>query len=210
MCNIITTTPIFTAEQIDTSVNKRRRMSTVSLESFDQIEEKRVRFADDVSVSSIPSPLDQLESEITSYSELWYQLSDLALFRDEARLLCREMRRQDEEEPSYNPRLLCLSRHEQTRGLEQRSCLERQRRKYLASRFILKAAQQGKSPPQLAAISQRITAWAAELAVQEAQRDFVRAYAQSQSPSSKRSLIDVVASPERRVRPRLMIVSQEA
>lgn len=186
-------------------------MSTVSLDSFDRIEEKRVRFAADVSVSSSPSPLDQLESEVTSYSELWYQLSDLAMFRDEARLLCRAMRRQDEEEPSYNPRLLCLSRHEQTRGLEQRSCLERQRRKYLASRFILRAAQQGKSPRQLAAISQRITAWAAELAVQEAERDFVRAYAQSESPSSKRSIAGVVATPERRVRPRLIVaVPQEA
>ena len=215
MYNIISTPTLVTSEENDNSTNSsnnnnsiKRKMSTVSLDSYDQqqqVEAKRVHFADDVSISASPAPLDRLESDITSYSELWYQVTDLTLFRDEARQLCRDMRRQDEQEPTYDKKLLCLSRHdEQTRGLEQRSCLERQRRKYLTSRFILKAFQEGKSPQKLAAISQRITAWAAELAVQEAKRDYVRAY-QQKSTKRCRSENATIVEEERCVRPRLGI-----
>jgi len=204
--NIISTPPHFTAEQLD---NSKRRVSIVSLDSMDLGYEKRVHFADTVSVSSSPSPLDQLQVEdnITSYSDLWYQLGDLAMFRDEARLLCREMRRLDEQEPTYNPRLLCLSRHEQTRGLEQRSCLERQRRKYLAIRFIVKASHKADSEEQLAEASRRITAWAAELAVAEAKRDYVRAYycEHASSTANKRPSIVSIEEEQRRVRPRLLV-----
>ena len=225
----------------------RRRSSHASLVSLpeEQEEEERVRavhFAEYVTFVSSPSPLDRLNNNnnddtITSYADLWYQASDMTLFRDEARLLCREMRRQDELEPTYNPKLLRLSSScstttssrssssssssdettatstANTRGFEQRSCLERQRRKYLASRFILKAAQQGACPQRLARMSQRLTAWALELAQEEARRDYARAYhphhsqkqqrsssSSSHCSSSKRSAS--LLEPERRVRAR--------
>ena len=183
-----------------TTIINNRRMSTVSLESMeDSKNEKRVRFADRVSVSSVHSPLDQLDS-VADYSGIWYQMQDIAVFRDEARLVCREMRRQDEQDPTYNPRLLCLSRHEESRGLEQRTCEERQRRRILARRYIVQAAPKAQSPEQLAALSQRITAWATKLAVTEAQRDFLLAYGESPpSPQLKRS---AVQEAERRVRAR--------
>ena len=190
-------------------------MSTVSLDSTNTDEnigenKRGVRFSDDVSVCSAPSPLDQLELEPERKQDLWYSQPELAFFRDEARYLCREMRRLDQEDPTYNPNLLCLSRHEETRGLEMRSCLERQRRKFWTSRFLVRAAGHHHhhshnstcNPQQLAILSQKVTAWATELAIAQAQQDYVRAYGTPPPTRKKRSCSTASSAPERRVRAR--------
>jgi hypothetical protein len=151
---------------------------------------KQVRFMDNVQVSSIPSPLELLESD-EEWSAAWYKLEDLEVFRNEARDICRHMRlvldtdeaqqqQADMEQRNHTaaaaPRTPSLARDTLTRGLEQRSCPERQRRKYLTSRFILKAATklQSEDPVKLAALAHKCTAWATDLAIEEAARDYFR------------------------------------
>jgi len=221
--SIITSSEPLPNNPIDSSSNRRRRvkrkMSTVSLDSTStdesNIAEKRgVRFSEHVSVCSAPSPLDQLQLEPEREQDLWYSLHELAFFRDEARYLCREMRRLAQEDPTYNPNLLCLSRHEETRGLEMRSCLERQRRKFWTSRFLVRAAGHANkstcNPQQLAVLSQKVTAWATELAIAQAQQDYVRAYGTPPPPrsnSSKKRSCSSLKAPERRVRARLLVAA---
>jgi hypothetical protein len=69
------------------------------------------------------------------------------------------------------------------RGLEARCCLERQRRKYLTNKCIVRA-QSKVSGEQLALLAQRCTAWAAELAAREGARDYFRAYCSNGSSAS--------------------------
>jgi hypothetical protein len=64
----------------------------------------------------------------------------------------------------------------ESRGLEHRVCLNRQRHKYLAIRCTLKAQMQSRCPDFIARISSKCTEWAKEIAVAEADRDFCEAY----------------------------------
>jgi hypothetical protein len=64
----------------------------------------------------------------------------------------------------------------ESRGLEHRVCLNRQRHKYLAIRCTLKAQMQSRCPDFIARISSKCTQWAKEIAVAEADRDFCEAY----------------------------------
>lgn len=99
-----------------------------------------------------------------------------------------------------------------SRGLEQRCCLERQRRKYLTNRCIVRAQKQ-LTPGQLAELARRCTLWASALAVEEGRRDYIRAYKQHHHVKStrggKRSAANnnTTTTPEqpeaRNVRPRL-------
>lgn len=133
---------------------------------------KHVTFATETTEYT-SSPL----SKCYNKQELWYPATDLACFRAQARDLCRQMRILHEQQQQPTQRTCSLAMDLQTRGLEQRSCLERQRRKYLANRFILKAAAKCVAEPEkLATLCQKITAWAAELAVEEGARDYGRAY----------------------------------
>jgi hypothetical protein len=150
--------------------------------------------SDESNISFIPSPLDQLTTE-AEWQSIWYQASDLEDFRSEARDLCRQLRLDCKNSSSKNnaessssssaaaaapfeeAKVCSLARDHATRGLEQRACLERQRRKYLAIKCIVRAqAKLAGNPDRLALLSHKCTHWAAELAVEEAARDFVRAY----------------------------------
>jgi hypothetical protein len=140
-------------------------------------------------------------------SSLWYNIADLEQFRNEARDLSRNLRNQMSEamDVSYHnnhavPRPLLvpplfleqasLSWATTTRGLEQRSCLERQRRKFIANKCILRAAaaaqqqqqqqRPGGWPERLAEIAQKCTQWAVRVARQEGERDVIRAYGTEQ------------------------------
>mmetsp|Transcript_7491 Transcript_7491/g.15643 ORF Transcript_7491/g.15643 Transcript_7491/m.15643 type:complete len:144 (-) Transcript_7491:85-516(-) len=139
--------------------------------------------------------------------------------------MCRQLRLTSSASTSRNNNrkelLPCLGH--QSRGLEQRACLERQRRKFISIRFIVKS-QSLHDPNTLAALSQKCTQWASQLAVQEATRDHDRAMSSDeeeedeevvilespQEENRKRSLEEEDASsvvqmePIRRVRPRLV------
>jgi hypothetical protein len=186
----------------------------------------RVRFQDadyhiidDSSSSSYDS-----ESEICEPTpSLWYRQEDLELFRNEARELCRQMR-----PPAMKPNSdttsgkktvgqLLLARDWATRGLEQRCCLERQRRKYLANRCIVRASQH-MHPDELARLTIRCTAWAASLAREEGKRDVLRAYpltSQAETVAVQDGACFVtkrrctVAGDDRRVRPRLISIETD-
>ena len=130
---------------------------------------KRVTFTED-EIIPLPSPLDQMaESDVP---DLWHSAVEMDTFRKEARDVCRKMRL-CEENPT--PAGECsMAKCQLTRGLEGRSCLERQRRKMLAAKCIVRA-QSTLEPDRLAALARRCTSWAANLAQEEAARDYLRA-----------------------------------
>jgi hypothetical protein len=139
---------------------------------------RHVHFHLEVDVANTSSPLDSFETA-EEWKTLWYELSDFEAFREEARILCREL------DIAASPGKPCLALDENTRGLEQRCCYERQRRKYLSSRYILRVSTQCE-PEKLAAVSRKCTAYAMDLAVEEAARDYSRAW--SEEISLKRTL----------------------
>jgi hypothetical protein len=154
---------------------------------------KHVHFQLEVDVAKSSSPLDAFETA-EEWKSMWYEFSDLEAFRQEARILCKKL------DIAASPGKPSLALDENTRGLEQRCCYERQRRKYLSSRYILRASTQCE-PERLAAVSRKCTAYAADLAVEEAARDYNRAW--SEEIGLKRTL-DTENS--RRVRARTISV----
>ena len=156
-------------------------------------DEKHVWFAVDVEISSGPSPLDRIESR-AEWKSLWYEKDDLKAQRNEVRDSARRMRQLDDTaralvEPSDQPREPSLARDPFTRGIEQRSCLERQRRKLSANRFIVQEAQKLRNDPnKLAAVARKHTVWASELAVKEAARDYFWAWRGENWSQKKRTV----------------------
>ena len=158
---------------------------------------RKVGFVEHVNIIPSISPLDIIES--SRLSDLWYDVYELDDFRTEVRELCRSMRTHCTQGPDAK---VCMFTHTcQSRGLEQRSCLERQRRKYLTMKCVVRG-QHGLDEERLAQLSLRCTKWASELAVEEAARDFVHAYYEGEPEAlNKRASDDLFAT--RRVRPRL-------
>lgn len=64
----------------------------------------------------------------------------------------------------------------ETRGLEHRVCINRQRHKHLAIRCTLKAQSRSRCPEFIARISSQCSQWARDLAIKEANRDYCEAY----------------------------------
>jgi hypothetical protein len=164
-----------------------------------------VQFSNDIDeFSAVSSPLNQIDD----WDSIWYSRNELHVMRNETRSLCSKLRRSEEECPqtksSPSNNIICCSKKlsallllqsnddqtMSTRGLEQRYCVERQRRKYIASKFVLKAASKLRdgsfvNQPKrnsveaadlLARVAQRCNAWATELAIEEASRDHRNAY----------------------------------
>lgn len=160
--------------------------------------DRKVGFVDYTKVIPSTSPLDIIET--SQLSDLWYDVFELDDFRTEVRELCRSMRTSCTQGP--DAKVCTFARDYHTRGLEQRSCLERQRRKYLTMKCVVRG-QHGLDQEKLAQLSLRCTKWAGELAVEEAARDFVHAYYQGGEGDQelKRTSDEVFDS--RRVRQRL-------
>jgi hypothetical protein len=154
---------------------------------------RNLRFQEQATVILSPSPLLCFDSE-NDWFTLWYLMEELDKFRNEARDICREMKYHDmlvhyaddnsssdseSSSQAISSRVTpTLARSSYTRGLEQRSCTERQRRKYLSTRFILKIAPRlyKNDPNKLAEVAQKCNAWATELAIEEAARDCIRVH----------------------------------
>jgi hypothetical protein len=175
------------------------RLSSALSESLNKMSKKTgsgVRFSSD-EICTVSSPLSKLDS-MAGWENIWYSGSELQEMRHESRALCRRLRAGNDgrNELSCSDKLSSLLSSEQNndetislRGLEQRYCVERQRRKYIASKFILKAAsklrQEQKQDKRndasdiLAKVAQRCNAWATKLAIEEASRDYSKAYANS-------------------------------
>jgi hypothetical protein len=149
---------------------------------------KRVSFCYvEASVIPTPSPLDQLASVQEWTSIAWYHKREIYNFRGEYRDLCLQMRYiLDTQELSSLiksiPKIdsMLLAQDDQTRGLERKTCLIRQRKAVHATRCILRAAHHPTArttPDQLAALARKCTAWAALLAHVQGQCDEIRATA---------------------------------
>lgn len=137
----------------------------------------------------------------------WYTPEELDAWRTAARVECRSL--------PVRPGTCSLSFDAESRGLEQRACRERQRRRFLVLHCIAKQAPTTDSST-LAALSTKCTQYATQLAVEEAARDFYNAYGQSLHTTSssrccKRSADDAMmtameASRKRSCRPTAAVI----
>lgn len=150
------------------SHDKLERIDKTQLfrETFEPM--KHVSFATKIEIIPIVSPMDQVDDN----EVLWYETRDLQSFRREARNLCRKMR-------PFQSGSLALD--ESTRGLEQRVCWKRQKRKYHAIKDILRS-QSALDRDQLAKLARQRSEWSEALARREAAHDFFRAYFSDQDP----------------------------
>ena len=123
----------------------------------------RVHFDTEVRIAAVVSSASCMTEK--EKEELWYSTESLDAFKTEVRLLCRKLRDAPAEDDSEN-----------SRGLEHRICLIRQRNKQLALRCVLKAQMKSSCPDFLAGISLKCTAWASEQARKEATQDYCDAY----------------------------------
>jgi hypothetical protein len=186
-----TTTMMIEGRERRVPASQQISMSPVSRVKPNRNAQRHVHFDDHDSVISSTSAMSDEFNSST-----WYRVEELEKFRNEARVICREMKYHDElvqyadqgnssdsDSSSYSTissaqRLPSLARNSLTRGLEQRTCLERQRRKYLSNRFLLKVAPKlyQENPGKLAELAQKCNAWATDLALEEASRDYTRVY----------------------------------
>jgi hypothetical protein len=164
---------------------------------------RSVRFATETSVCSIPSSLDCFhDMNQQDEASLWYNACDLMRMRDDARVTCEQMKVRSSASsvslsvatdhnpsrkfPSKQP--VTLAFDSATRGLEMKLCAERQKRRYVTVRFIVamayklkaKVAQSSSSSYDVSTVvaqaSQRCTSYAMDIAMEEAARDYIRAY----------------------------------
>ena len=109
--------------------------------------------------------------------------------RDEARDTCYVIRPEIEKLTSGYAQL-----NGETRGLENRACRQRQNRKSLGLRCVLKA-QRKLDSHKLACLAYKCSHNAAVLALEEAARDFTRAYMEELC-LSKRPLVEEDTTPD--------------
>ena len=205
---------------------------------------KNVTFTSMVQI--IAAEPQQVDSEDDRLDKIWYNAAELAVFRDEVRIMCRDLRvrvsvaaaQECEQagihyssptvpkEDTHDNHACSMAFSAQTRGLESRVCMERQRRRYLATKCVVRA-QSRLSFERLADLSFRCTRWASELAQAEAVQDYRDAYTvrpveedgtkdsvslkrsrsfpQHSDATSQQNGDDDIFNPSRRVRQRLSL-----
>jgi len=122
---------------------------------------RRVSFHEVLSEATVVSLSSLAEEE---KDQLWYNRGDIDGFRADARNLCRELRRRP------------LRLEESVRGLELRTDVQRQARKQMTIRCVLKAQRRYKDPRQVAHIYKKCSAWSTMAAAAVAGNDFYSAY----------------------------------
>jgi hypothetical protein len=154
-----------------------------------------------VSICNTVAPIDQLQSW-EDWGALWYTNDELEKFRHEAREICDKLHQHENRQKckvrgrecttiasdlsnlkngNAGCQKLTLSMSSRSRGLEARYCLERRRRKVVSLKYIVRSASilcQHDDWEKLAELAQKCNAWATALAIEEATRDFVRAYSE--------------------------------
>jgi hypothetical protein len=140
---------------------------------------KRVLFDAHTTTCSTASPLDHAQSCL---GDIWYNRDEIAAFRETSRAESRRLREQyqdtfDHESDAPCPMLVTVN-DDEMRGLEQRACPERQRRKYITRRVIFKASQHDHGE-RLGRIAAKCTGWATQLALVQGEHDFERAHSES-------------------------------
>lgn len=134
---------------------------------------RRVNFRPDVEVIPISSPLDKVDA--SAWLELFYQSSALDTFREETREQSRRLRNVLQQALEEDTPLSSSDCDYCIRGLEHRLCFERQRRKCMARKIIVKLQSQV-NRERLAETAQLMSAWARALAIEDACREYLRSY----------------------------------
>ena len=188
-----------------------------------QQQRRRVQFDTSTRLIQIPAPLDLLSGDEHAKATLWYSREDLEQFRTEVRDLCTpfvavtkqafiERRKERSTKVQSQTKATCLTNSTMgpsLRGLEQRACVERQRRRLIGTRYIVKAQDKLKGD-ELALLAQRCTKWAIDLARAEAEHDYWEAYTTSSAslPDTKenhsppkRKLVGGEQQSTKRIRP---------
>ena len=135
---------------------------------------RQVTFKEEPEIAPNRSPLERLADR----NRIWYQEREMKAFRSEAKELSLFIKRHKKCNRDC-PVLCCMMATKDgcTRGLEQRVCLERQRRRYLGNRGIIAAHKSMQySPDRLARLASKCNRWASRIAVAEAAHDFFQAY----------------------------------
>jgi hypothetical protein len=166
-------------------------------------QKKRVRFTPFVTTSCAgPLPFEEVK-------ELWYEQSELAAFKHQARSIVRSIRTHGVPKNGFDCDLL--------RGLEHCTA-ERQKHRYMTIRCTLSAYRKDMSPEKTAMVARKCTAWSEEIAFVQARHDYCNVYQPSMTlliPATglpptfpfvmkKRVVADAVVS-ERRVRRRIVV-----
>jgi hypothetical protein len=150
---------------------------------------RRVQFTtQETIVSSCSSPLQKVQTE-NEWNSIWYTSSELYTMRQEARVLCTLLKYSKNNSKTKTTAATKMQYNyllDDTRGLEKRVCRERQRRRYIAIKCIVRAANSSPTllignnkhdtTTRLAAIAQRCNAYATNIALIEGTRDFFDAY----------------------------------
>jgi hypothetical protein len=147
--------------------NKKRKRTSMKVTFSAHVDES----------PSTKSPLHQLES-VDQWDSLWYTARELAAMKEqihaESRMLVRYLRKiqgYHHHDPAFTPTTTttttpCLAVSDETRGLEQRCCLERQRRKYLTIRYIVHVSARYPHNPRITAERGIVCSrWATQLAL---------------------------------------------
>lgn len=129
---------------------------------------RKVRFSEARVVATVVNRLDLSQEQA---DQIWYPPSELEQFKTEARILCRHLREQQQSKESNPQEHVHIPR-----GLEQRVCGQRQRRRYLALCCVLKAQQKCRCSDFIGRVAHKCTQWATDIAHLEGQHDFCDVY----------------------------------
>lgn len=128
---------------------------------------RRVRFQDRQVEEATAASFSQSYDE--GNCSLWYTDNEIAAFRTDARLLCRELR-------ASNNSVQSGEEGGSIRGLEFRTSLARQERKQMTIRCIVKAQHRATSSQQLARVYRKCSKWSRIMSLTVAHNDFCSAY----------------------------------
>lgn len=135
---------------------------------------KRVSFRDTCTVQRVEHRSSMSKEEVRA---CYYTHEELEDFQSQARVICKNLQLCDKENASsYDV--------DTVRGLELRRSVDRQKRKYLTIQCILMAQKRLTNLNQLAGLALRCSQWCTQVAVAEAQRDFILACAEPQQEHS--------------------------
>ena len=144
---------------------------------------RRVLFQEHSENCPFASPLEMLDR--SEWGALWYSALEQSHFRTQVHEQCRKLRTRMENVRCDNKSVANVNTVDQeddydtTRGLEYGACLERQRRKRVGKKDILRAAKEElrNDPERLSRLAQTHNQRAVDIAQKEARRDFSHTYA---------------------------------
>jgi hypothetical protein len=175
MCSPPTTLTHYVKESSACSARKRPQeesrnkcTATMSMHPAFSRGQKRVAFASTCNVQFVHSHLSWTPAERDAY---WYNASEIKSFHMRARETCSKLRTSSTAlDTTSTAPVVC-------RGFELRKSTARQKRKLLTLQCIVRAQRRLQDSDQVARLAARCSSWPAKVAQVEAQRDFIRAYA---------------------------------